>query len=95
MPYDITMCPGQNCPFKQGCYRFTSEIFGRQDFFGTAPYNLTTNYCEFFISNRPDEEQIRWRAYTIWQQTGYLEGKSIEYWLQAEKELTELKNLRS
>ncbi|MBN3947467.1 MAG: hypothetical protein HWQ38_13745 [Nostoc sp. NMS7] len=54
MPYDITMCPGQNCPLKQNCSRFTDEILGRQDFFGEAPYNFITNSCEHFISNRPD-----------------------------------------
>ncbi|MBD2201222.1 DUF2934 domain-containing protein [Calothrix sp. FACHB-1219] len=95
MPYDITLCPGQNCPIKQECYRFTAEILGRQDFFGTPPYKLTTNSCEFFITNRPNEAQIRRLAYTIWEKTGYPEGKSVEHWLQAEKELTALKNLHS
>ncbi|MBD2245031.1 DUF2934 domain-containing protein [Nostoc sp. FACHB-888] len=44
-----------------------------------------------FISNRPDENKIRLKAYEIWQQTGYSDGKSIEHWLQAEKELIESK----
>lgn len=45
MSYDMTMCPGQNCPIKQNCSRFTDEILGRQDFFAEAPYNFITNYC--------------------------------------------------
>ncbi|OUL30553.1 hypothetical protein BV378_03445 [Nostoc sp. RF31YmG] len=95
MPYDITMCPGQNCPIKQDCYRFTAEILGRQDFFGTDPYSFTTNSCDYFISNRPDDDKIRLKAYEIWQKSGYSDGNSVEHWLQAEKELIELKNLSS
>jgi hypothetical protein len=91
MPNDITMCPGQNCPIKQNCSRFTNEILGRQDFFGEAPYSFTTNFCSYFISNRPDEEQIRLKAYGIWQKMGYPNGKPVEHWLQAEKELINLK----
>jgi Protein of unknown function (DUF2934) len=92
MPYDVTMCLGQNCPIKQDCYRFTAKIRGRQNFFGEAPYNFATNSCEHFISNRPDDDKICLRAYEIWQQTGYPDGKSVEHWLQAENELIELKN---
>lgn len=91
MPYDMTMCPGQNCPIKQNCSRFTDEILGRQDFFGEAPYNFTTNSCEYFISNHPDENKIRLKAYEIWQQMGYPNGKSVEHWLQAVKELIDFK----
>ncbi|WP_414543783.1 DUF2934 domain-containing protein [Nostoc sp. CCY0012] len=90
MPYDVTKCPGKNCPVKQKCSRFTNEILGRQDFFGEAPYNFTTNSCEHFINNCPDENKIRLKAYEIWQQMGYQEGKSVEYWLQAEKALIDL-----
>ncbi|MCG6133844.1 MAG: DUF2934 domain-containing protein [Nostoc sp. LLA-1] len=38
----------------------------------------------------PDENKIRLKAYEIWQQMGYQDGKSVEHWLQAEKELIEL-----
>jgi hypothetical protein len=84
---DIILCTGDNCPVKNNCYRFTAKISGRQDFFGHAPYNFGNNCCEYFISNRPDEAQIRLRAYEIWQQMGCSDGKSTEHWLQAEKEL--------
>lgn len=87
MPYDTTLCPGTNCPIKQNCYRFTAEILGRQNFFAQAPYNLTANSCEYFISNRPDEDKIRLKAYEIWRQISCPDGKSVECWLQAEKEL--------
>jgi hypothetical protein len=40
MPYDITLCPGQNCPIKQNCSRFTDEILGRQDFLAKLPIVL-------------------------------------------------------
>lgn len=87
MPYDITLCPGENCPIKQNCYRFTLEVVGRQNFFTQIPYSSNTNSCKHFISNLPSEEKIRIKAYQIWQQMGCPNGQSLEYWLQAEKEL--------
>lgn len=86
MLYDFTMCPGKDCPVRQNCRRFTAKILGRQDFFAQAPYNFTTNSCEYFIRNRADEAQIRLRAYEIWQKMGCPDGKSVEHWLQAEKD---------
>lgn len=88
MPYDISMCPGQDCPLKQDCYRFTAEVLGRQDFFAQAPYNFNNNCCEFFMSNRPTDTQIRLRAYKIWEKVGCPDGESAEHWRQAEIELT-------
>ncbi len=87
MSYDIILCQGNNCPIKQNCYRFTAKVLGRRNSFTKAPYDFTTNDCEHFINNRPDENTIRLKAYEIWQQMGYPNGKSVEHWLQAEKEL--------
>ncbi|OKH28272.1 hypothetical protein NIES2101_43690 [Calothrix sp. HK-06] len=81
------MCSGQNCPIRQDCYRFTAKILGRQDFFGQVPYNFNINCCEFFMSNRPTDTQIRLRAYEIWEKMGNPDGKSTEHWFQAETEL--------
>lgn len=36
---DITMCPGEDCPLKESCYRYTatpSEF--RQSYFVNTPY---------------------------------------------------------
>ena len=87
MPYDITLCPGKSCPIQKNCYRFTAKIPGRKNFFVKAPYQIKTNSCEHFISNRASENQIRLKAYQIWQQMGCPNVKSVECWLQAEKEL--------
>jgi hypothetical protein len=87
MPYDITLCPGQNCPIKQRCYRFSAKVRGRKNFFAKVPYIFNTNSCEYFIINRLDEDRIRLKAYEIWQQMGCPNGYSIQCWLQAEKEL--------
>ena len=87
MSYDITLCPGQGCPVKENCFRFTAEVLGRQDFFGRLPYNFDTRSCEYFISNRPSEEQIRQRAFQIWQQAGCPDGKAVDCWVMAEREL--------
>jgi hypothetical protein len=35
----------------------------------------------------PDDEQIRSRAYSLWEKAGCPEGDGVEFWLEAEKEL--------
>lgn len=35
----------------------------------------------------PDEEQIRTRAYALWEQAGRPEGDGLQFWLEAEREL--------
>jgi hypothetical protein len=87
MIYDITLCLGKNCPIKQNCYRFTAKIPGRKNFFTNIPYNVTTDSCENLIGNHPSENKIRLKADQIWQQMGCPNGKSVECWLQAEKQL--------
>ncbi|WP_044290976.1 DUF2934 domain-containing protein [Rivularia sp. PCC 7116] len=84
---DITLCPGTNCPIKHNCYRFTLKIPGRKISFTQTPYDINTNSCKHFISNHPSENQIRLKAYEIWQRMGCPNNKSVECWLQAEKEL--------
>lgn len=84
---DRTLCLGDNCPIKQNCYRFTKRKSGRQDFFVKSPYHAITNSCDYLINQCPDENKIRLRAYEIWQNMGYPDGKSLENWLQAEREL--------
>lgn len=87
---DMIWCPGENCPIKHNCYLFTGKIPGRKIYFASIPYNFNTNSCEEFINNRPSEARIRLRAYEIWQQMGYPDGKSTEHWLQAETELSNI-----
>lgn len=33
------------------------------------------------------EDQIRERAYSLWQQEGALEGRALDYWSRAEREM--------
>lgn len=35
----------------------------------------------------PDEEQVRARAYALWEQAGRPEGDGLQFWLEAEQEL--------
>ncbi|TAH31467.1 MAG: DUF2934 domain-containing protein [Cytophagales bacterium] len=84
MPYDITMCGGENCPLKNNCYRFTGEILARQDFFGSLPYNQKTNECEHFYDNK---HQIAEIAFVIWEKDGKPNGKDKIHWEEAKKEL--------
>jgi hypothetical protein len=37
----------------------------------------------------PTEEQIRARAHELWEQAGKPEGRDDEFWLPAEKDLSE------
>jgi hypothetical protein len=34
------------------------------------------------------EEKIRQRAYELWEQSGKTEGSEMDFWLQAEREVT-------
>jgi hypothetical protein len=42
------------------------------------------------VRNQPTEEQIRKRAYEIYQQHGCQPGHDMDHWLQAEYELMQL-----
>lgn len=90
MSNDLTMCTGGECPEKQNCLRSTKAKYGRVDFFGIVPYNFTNKSCEYFISNRPDVEKIRFRAYQIWQNNP--SESDFKNWLKAESELIEKLN---
>jgi len=81
---------------KNNCLRFTSEICGRQDFFGKAPYNKLDLTCEHYIDDRPAFEQIQIRAYQIWLNAENTENDTAEkFWLQAETELINRKRNKS
>lgn len=81
---DITHCPGQDCPLKDTCLRFTSKAYGRQDYFTRSPYDFKAGYCEYYWDEKPSEEMTRDLAYKIWEQKGYQEGKDFENWLEAQ-----------
>jgi len=36
---------------------------------------------------RPSADEIEKRAYFLWEQEGKVEGRDVEYWLQAEAQL--------
>ncbi|MES2518426.1 MAG: DUF2934 domain-containing protein [Bacteroidota bacterium] len=87
MPYDITMCGGGDCPIKRLCYRHNAEIEGRQDFFGSIPFDFSTNTCQSFWKDIQVDEQIRLRAYQIWESHGRLHSDdTLSHWQQAENE---------
>jgi hypothetical protein len=41
------------------------------------------------MTEPPDLESIRLRAYELWERSGKIEGEALQFWLQAERELTE------
>ncbi len=85
------MCIGQKCPVKENCLRYTGTVYGRQDFFGSLPFNFEKNLCDFFIDERPTSEQISELAYLYWQKSGTPTGSDNEFWLKAENDLIERK----
>lgn len=87
MAYDIAKCMGGDCPLKNDCYRFTSETLGRQDFFGSVPYNLKDKSCEHFWDNN---SQIQALAYLIWLDEGKPNGKAREHWEKAKSKVLEI-----
>ena len=81
---DITLCSGGNCPLKKNCYRYTAEVFGRQDFFGSIPFDFAVNQCAHFLSNIT---QIQKAAYLLWKEKGSPQGQDEQIWLEAEKQV--------
>jgi hypothetical protein len=41
------------------------------------------------MTEQPDLESIRLRAFELWEKSGKIEGAALQFWLQAERELTE------
>ncbi len=83
MPYDITLCSGEGCPLRKYCKRSTLEVLGRQDFFGTVPFNTTTKDCDYFYENETFRALQREKAYQLWQQEGNPHGKDEQHWQEA------------
>jgi hypothetical protein len=89
MPYDITMCTGGDCTLKSNCLRFTGAKYGRQDFFGSVPYNGQDKSCEYLMDDRPKESEVQQYAYQLWQKEGRPVGRDLEHWFRAQKDLLE------
>jgi len=87
MPYDITMCSGGDCTLKDHCIRFTGAVYGRQDYFGSVPFDETTKNCQYYLDDLPNDERVREYAYQLWQSRGCPEGDDLGIWLLAQNEL--------
>lgn len=86
MSYDITLCAGGDCTIKQFCYRHTTEILGRQNFFGNIPCDASKNVFDYFLKNEFYDDHIRQKAYQIWEMNGRNLGDDSKNWQQAEDE---------
>ncbi len=85
--YDIALCKGGECPFKEYCFRHTAEVLGRQDFFGTIPYHFPSRSCAYFYENKAFKQQRQSKAYQIWQAQGCPDGQDEQHWLEAKEML--------
>lgn len=86
MPHDITLCAGGDCPLQQFCYRYTTEVLGKQNFFGSLNFDFTTKNCSFFIRNDAYFGHIRLKAFKIWETDKQPNKTSKHYWQLAEEE---------
>ncbi len=84
MLYDVTMCVGDTCPIKKYCHRCTAPVYGRQDFFGSMPFDVLAKKCGSFIKNEAYFEHIRVKAYEIWQKSEVRTESPTHYWQLAE-----------
>ena len=56
---DITMCTGEDCPMKDGCYRFTANANEfMQSYFMNAPIK-EDNTCDHYWPNKDDNKNKR------------------------------------
>lgn len=88
--YDITFCPGTDCPLRERCWRFRAARPARFDSFGSSPFDAATGACESFwdlAEVAPTAEAIRDRAYHRWVAEGRPEGRDEAHWTAAEAEL--------
>jgi hypothetical protein len=79
---DICLCSGNTCTLKLDCYRYTAEILGRQDFFGSPPFK--DGICEFFLDN---SQQIKLLAYYLWLERGSQKENQENFWFAAKEQL--------
>ncbi len=93
MLYDQLHCLGGECPQRKACVRYRARVYGRQDFFGSPPFDRRDQSCAHFIaleSLAPTQGAIRTRAYHLWLSAGMPEGRADEFWLEAERTLVAL-----
>ena len=53
---DITKCTYEDCPVKNKCYRYTSEVGVLQSYFLDAPYQIVEGKftCEMFLCDNAE-----------------------------------------
>lgn len=75
-------CPGDPCPLRMECYRYTQPSPGR-DRFASLPYDSAAVACDWFVTNQPSDTLIRETAYYIWLSSGCPEHRAQEHWDEA------------
>jgi hypothetical protein len=55
---DITMCSGNGCPIKDGCYRYYAKPSERQSYFIEPPYNHEVKGCPEYWTRNDREARI-------------------------------------
>jgi Protein of unknown function (DUF2934) len=92
MLHDQLHCPGGECPLRRDCVRYRARVYGRQDFFGSPPFDRAAQSCAHHMplgALIPSAATIRTSAYHRWQAAGSPEGRAEEFWLDAERSLRE------
>lgn len=51
---------------------------------------LQSIFGETYAARIPAEEEVREKAYLLWEEAGKPEGDGVEFWVRAEQELASL-----
>ena len=51
---------------------------------------LQSIFGETYAARIPTEEEVREKAYLLWEEAGKPEGDGVEFWVRAEQELASL-----
>ncbi|MCB9687184.1 MAG: DUF2934 domain-containing protein [Alphaproteobacteria bacterium] len=90
MSIDLTLCTGLGCPLRAECYRYRVIAHGRRSSFATPPFVAAAGTCAHLLPLPTiGEDDVRTRAYVLWDADGRPDDRADEHWLRAEAELND------
>ena len=62
---DICACTGENCPFKDRCFRFSCPKSEDQSYFAEVPYDEKSQSCNFYVQYKARNTEKKPNAQTL------------------------------
>jgi len=57
---DVTKCPGNGCPIREDCYRYTAPASEQQSWFTETPLQWRVGddewYCEYYLRKEAGDD---------------------------------------